>query len=130
AAAGVQMAGQLIAGLAGKFDPATVDDTYAKEVRTLLDQALKGKKLKAPTPAAQPAAPADADDLLARLQQSINQAKQPAATPTRVSTRTRPARTPPSTSTATPARRCSARTTRSRSSGSSPASSPATTSTG
>jgi DNA end-binding protein Ku len=68
----VTLANRLIEGLTMKFDPTEYKDTYAQEVRKMIEAKAKGQKAKAPTRA--PAA-GKVVDLVAALQESLGNVK-------------------------------------------------------
>ena len=68
----VELAHQLIAGLAGSFEPSELVSDYRRDLQALLDQKRSGAPTAKPEPApeATPAA-----DLMAALRQSVDEAK-------------------------------------------------------
>jgi DNA end-binding protein Ku len=72
-AANLKLAAQIIDGLAGDFDPSSVEDEYQKALGDLIAKAASGQKLVAPKVKAAPVTPVD--DLMTKLQESVAQAK-------------------------------------------------------
>jgi DNA end-binding protein Ku len=68
----LSLALQLIEGLTDKFDPKKYKDTYAEEVRKLIEAKAKGQKIKAP---AKPAPSTKVIDLTAALKESLKTPK-------------------------------------------------------
>jgi len=68
----LSLALQLIEGLTDKFDPKKYKDTYAEEVRKLIEAKAKGQKVKAP---AKPAPSTKVIDLTAALKESLKTPK-------------------------------------------------------
>jgi DNA end-binding protein Ku len=66
------LARQLIDGLAGSFDPATLTSAYRRDLRELLEAKLRGEEIVAPEPAAEPA---PVVDLMEALKASVAAAK-------------------------------------------------------
>ena len=67
----VDMAGNLVDALAGKWQPAKLKDTYRERVLELIEAKAKGKQLVAK----KADEPAEESDLMAALQASIKGAK-------------------------------------------------------
>ena len=65
----VRLATQIIESLASEWDPRRYHDTYAEEMRDLIDRKAKGKKIEAPTP--EPEKKAEVIDLMSALQASL-----------------------------------------------------------
>jgi DNA end-binding protein Ku len=75
----LELAQQIIAGLAGDFAPEGLTSSYRRDLRALLEAKLQGQELPPP---AEPEAPrAPAGDLLAALKASVEAAKADAAGP-------------------------------------------------
>lgn len=70
----LKVADQLIAALAGPFDPSKYKDEYQEQVKELLKKKAKGKQIVVP-PAVE-VQPTKASDLLAALEQSLKAAKE------------------------------------------------------
>lgn len=68
----LELARQIIAGLAGPFDPSELVSDYRRDLRTLLEAKLRGEELVRPEPAP---ARAPAVDLLEALKASVAAAK-------------------------------------------------------
>jgi DNA end-binding protein Ku len=69
----LELAHQIIEGLGGAFEPATLTSSYRRDLRALLEAKLQGEELPPP---AEPEAPkASAEDLLAALRASVEAAK-------------------------------------------------------
>jgi DNA end-binding protein Ku len=80
----LELAHQIIDGLAGEFDPAQLTSSYRANLRTLLEAKLAGQELPQPSEPEPPQAPTG--DLLAALKASVEaaktgSAKKPAAKP-------------------------------------------------
>jgi DNA end-binding protein Ku len=72
------LAQQVIASLAGSFDPADLQSDYRRDLRTLLEAKLAGEEIAAPEPVAE----TPEIDLMEALRRSVaeaQEAKQPAA---------------------------------------------------
>jgi DNA end-binding protein Ku len=68
----LELARQLVVGLAGDFDPEALTSDYRRDLRALLEAKLRGEELVTPEPVA---APAPAVDLLEALKASVKAAK-------------------------------------------------------
>lgn len=68
----LELARQIIEGLAGDFDPETLTSAYRRDLRTLLEAKLRGEEIAAPEPVLEKA---PAVDLLAALKASVEAAK-------------------------------------------------------
>ncbi len=68
----LELARQLVVGLAGDFDPETLTSDYRRDLRALLEAKLRGEELVTPEPVA---APAPVADLLEALKASVQAAK-------------------------------------------------------
>ena len=66
------LAQQLVDGLAGPFDPATLTSDYRRDLRALLEAKLRGEELAVPEPVAEPA---PVIDLMEALKASVAAAK-------------------------------------------------------
>lgn len=77
-AAELELAHQIVAGLEGSFDPATLTSEYRGNLHALLQAKLEGSPLPEPVDAEPETAPAD---LLEALKASVEAAKKPASTP-------------------------------------------------
>ena len=89
----LSLARQLLDGLAGAFDPASLQSDYRRDLRTLLEAKLRGEQIVAPEPVAEPA---PVIDLMEALKASVAAAKskgKPATTAKpRAAARKRPAK--------------------------------------
>jgi DNA end-binding protein Ku len=81
----VRLATQIIESLASEWDPKRYHDTYAEEMRELIDRKAKGKKIEAPAPEEKERT-AEVVDLMAALQASLERGKR--AKPAKRSTKT------------------------------------------
>jgi DNA end-binding protein Ku len=75
----LELAHQIIDGLAGEFDPAELASSYRRDLRALLEAKLAGQELPPPSEPEPPQAPAG--DLLAALKASVEAAKTGSAKP-------------------------------------------------
>ena len=94
----VRLASQIIESLVSEWDPRRYHDTYAEEMRNLIDRKAKGKKIEAPAP--EPEKKAEVIDLMAALQASLERG----TTSKRASKPSKSARTSTSTRSSTSAR--------------------------
>jgi DNA end-binding protein Ku len=74
----LELARQIVEGLAAEFDPEELTSAYRRDLRTLLEAKMRGEELTAPQPAAEPA---PAVDLIEALKASVAAAKTSAARP-------------------------------------------------
>jgi DNA end-binding protein Ku len=84
----LELAQQVIASLAGEFDPKELQSDYRRDLRALLEAKLAGEEITAPEPVEE----APVIDLMEALRRSVEEAKQakePAATPAKPSARPR-----------------------------------------
>jgi DNA end-binding protein Ku len=84
----LELAQQVIASLAGEFDPKELQSDYRRDLRALLEAKLAGEEITAPEPVEE----APVIDLMEALRLSVEEAKQakePAATPAKPSARPR-----------------------------------------
>jgi len=72
----INLALKLIEGLTDKFDPKKYKDTYAEEVKKVIDAKAKGQKIKAP---AKTAPSTKVIDLTAALKESLKDTKKEAS---------------------------------------------------
>jgi DNA end-binding protein Ku len=72
----LELARQIIDGLAGSFDPAALASDYRRDLRALLEAKLRGEEIVRPEPVAERA---PAVDLLEALKASVAAAKSPAS---------------------------------------------------
>jgi len=70
----LELAKQIVASLAGPFDPAELHSEYRASLRSLLEAKLTGQEITMP----EPAAPAPIGDLMEALRASVVAAKKPA----------------------------------------------------
>ena len=68
----LQLARQIIDGLSGEFDPATLASDYRRDLKALLEAKLRGEDIAVPEPEPDKA---PAVDLLAALKASVEAAK-------------------------------------------------------
>jgi DNA end-binding protein Ku len=68
----LSLARQLLDGLTGEFDPASLQSDYRRDLRTLLEAKLRGEQIATPEPVAEPA---PAIDLMDALKASVAAAK-------------------------------------------------------
>lgn len=73
----LELARQVIASLAGEFDPAELVSEYRRDLRALLEAKLRGEEIVTPEPVAE----VPVLDLMEALRRSVAAAKQPAAKP-------------------------------------------------
>jgi DNA end-binding protein Ku len=69
----LDLARQVIASLAGEFDPSDLQSDYRRDLRTLLEAKLAGQEITAPP---EPAEEAPMIDLMEALRRSVEEAKQ------------------------------------------------------
>lgn len=69
----LDLARQLVTGLAGAFEPAALTSEYRRDLRALLEAKLRGEELVTPEPVA---APAPVTDLMEALRASVKAAKE------------------------------------------------------
>jgi DNA end-binding protein Ku len=84
----LELAQQVIASLAGEFDPKELQSDYRRDLRALLEAKLAGEEITAPEPVEE----APVIDLMEALRRSVEEAKQakePAAAPAKRSARPR-----------------------------------------
>ena len=74
----LELARQIVEGLAAEFDPAELQSGYRRDLRTLLEAKLRGEEITAPEPVAEPA---PAVDLIEALKASVAAAKVSSARP-------------------------------------------------
>jgi DNA end-binding protein Ku len=89
----LELARQVIASLAGEFDPSELQSGYRRDLRALLEAKLAGEEIAAPEPVAE----APVIDLMEALRRSVEEAKQakPAAVKKAPAKKAaRPAKTP------------------------------------
>jgi len=89
----LELARQIVEGLAAEFDPAALQSAYRRDLRTLLEAKLRGEEIVAPEPVSEPA---PAVDLIEALKASVAAAKSSSARQKKAATKTpaekRPAR--------------------------------------
>jgi len=88
----LELARQIVEGLAAEFDPDELTSGYRRDLRTLLEAKLRGEELTAPEPTAEPA---PAVDLIEALKASVAAAKassRPKKAAAKPATAKRPAR--------------------------------------
>jgi DNA end-binding protein Ku len=73
----LDLARQVIASLAGEFDPTEFENEYRRELRAMLDAKLAGETITAPEPVAE----APIADLLEALKRSVAEAKEKGGAP-------------------------------------------------
>jgi DNA end-binding protein Ku len=73
----LDLARQVIASLAGEFEPAEFENEYRRELRAMLDAKLAGETITAPEPVAE----APIADLLEALKRSVAEAKEKGGAP-------------------------------------------------
>ena len=74
----LDLARQIVQGLAAEFDPAELSSEYRRDLRELLEAKLRGEELTAPEPVDEPA---PAVDLIEALKASVAAAKASSARP-------------------------------------------------
>ena len=84
----LELARQIVDGLAAEFDPAELTSAYRRDLRTLLEAKLRGEEIAAPEPVAEPA---PAVDLIEALKASVAAAKGLSPRPTQAKAKTKPA---------------------------------------
>ena len=93
----LQLARQIIDGLSGEFDPATLASDYRRDLKALLEAKLRGEELAVPEPTPDKA---PAIDLLAALKASVKAAKSGSGDSEPTKPKRKPAAKPKSTRTA------------------------------
>ncbi len=88
----LDLARQVIDGLAGRFDAASLQSEYRRDLRALLEAKLRGEEIAEPEPVP---TPAPAVDLMEALQASLAAAKTAAKKPSKPSGARKPARGAP-----------------------------------
>ena len=68
----LELARQIVQGLAAEFDPSELSSSYRRDLRTLLEAKLRGEEIAEPEPVAEPA---PAVDLIEALKASVAAAK-------------------------------------------------------
>jgi DNA end-binding protein Ku len=74
----LELARQIVQGLASEFDPSELTSAYRRDLRTLLEAKLRGEEIAAPEPVAEPA---PAVDLIEALKASVAAAKASSSRP-------------------------------------------------
>jgi DNA end-binding protein Ku len=74
----LDLARQIVQGLAAEFDPSELTSAYRRDLRTLLEAKLRGEEIAAPEPVAEPA---PAVDLIEALKASVAAAKASSSRP-------------------------------------------------
>ena len=89
----LELARQIVAGLAGPFEPELLTSTYRRDLRELVEAKVRGETIVEPEPSPEPA---PMGDLLEALRASVEAAKAstPAERPKRAGTRKRPSAAP------------------------------------
>ena len=88
----LELARQIVQGLAAEFDPSELSSSYRRDLRTLLEAKLRGEEIAEPEPVAEPA---PAVDLIEALKASVAAAKASPSRPKKADAKpkaTRPAR--------------------------------------
>ena len=88
----LELARQIVQGLAAEFDPSELSSSYRRNLRTLLEAKLRGEEIAEPEPVAEPA---PAVDLIEALKASVAAAKASPSRPKKADAKpkaTRPAR--------------------------------------
>ena len=88
----LELARQIVQGLAAEFDPSELSSSYRRDLRALLEAKLRGEELAEPEPVAEPA---PAVDLIEALKASVAAAKASPSRPNKADAKpkaTRPAR--------------------------------------
>jgi DNA end-binding protein Ku len=85
----LDLARQIVEGLAAEFDPSELTSTYRRDLRTLLEAKLSGEELAAPEPAEEPA---PAVDLIEALKASVAAAKASSPRPKKAAKESAPKR--------------------------------------
>ena len=75
----LELAQQVIASLAGEFDPKELQSDYRRDLRALLEAKLAGEEITAPEPVEEEAPVIDLMEALRRSVEEAKQAKEPAA---------------------------------------------------
>jgi DNA end-binding protein Ku len=84
----LELARQIVDGLAAEFDPAELTSAYRRDLRTLLEAKLRGEEIAAPEPVGEPA---PAVDLIEALKASVAAAKGSSPRPTQPKAKAKPA---------------------------------------
>ena len=87
----LELARQIVEGLAAEFDPDELTSAYRRDLRTLLEAKMRGEEITEPEPAAEPA---PAVDLIEALKASVAAAKGSSARPKKAAAKPAAAKRP------------------------------------
>ena len=85
----LELARQIVQGLAAEFDPSELSSSYRRDLRTLLEAKLRGEEIAEPEPVAEPA---PAVDLIEALKASVAAAKASSSRPKKTEAKPKAAR--------------------------------------
>jgi DNA end-binding protein Ku len=85
----LELARQIVQGLAAEFDPSELSSSYRRDLRTLLEAKLRGEEIAEPEPVAEPA---PAVDLIEALKASVAAAKSSSSRPKKAEAKPKAAR--------------------------------------